>query len=818
MAKLTRVDGDVTIPDRLPVIALRDLAFFPYMVLPLLIGRPRSTAALEEAREGEGYLLLLAQQSSETEEPGTRDLHRVGTVVKLLQCSPLPDGTYRVVLEGIGRAFVERFSSSGNGFRARIAPYGEGDRAAGEPDSELQALVRRVRRMYADYVIFNERMPEGLDRTLEGVEDRVRAAHLMAGHFLIPVTEKQALLECDSDRTVYDKLHELLNRELEILQIEEKLDEEIRRQMDSDRRQHYLHEQLRAITKELGDNEPSEWAELEEKIRTAGLPAAALERAEREMSRLQKLNPVAPEAAVIRTYLDWIVHLPWSARTDDNLDVRHASELLDQAHFGLGEVKERILDHIAVLSLVGELQGPILCLVGPPGVGKTSLGRSIAQALNREFVRVSLGGVRDEAEIRGHRRTYVGALPGRVIQGMRRSGSRNPVFLLDEVDKMARDFHGDPGSALLEVLDPEQNRSFTDHYLELDYDLSDVLFLTTANTLADIPEPLRDRMEIIRIPGYLDTEKREIAQSFIWPSLLERHGLNRNSVELPDETVDRIVRRWTREAGVRELQQRLSRVARKMARLTADAAAAEDPEKAVSGATRIQPDDLREILGPPPYPESERESGPDRVGIANGLAWTAAGGEVLDVEVAVVPGSGKIQLTGTLGDVMKESAVAALTYARSRARRLGLDPRFHKEMDIHVHIPEGATPKDGPSAGITMAVALLSALMQRPTLADVAMTGEITLRGRVLPVGGIKEKTVAALRAGMRTVLLPAGNEPEIELLPQEVRDRVELVCVSTMDEVLEAALGAQPDLARDGGAVGALFLDPPDPGAQISQ
>jgi len=782
------------------------------MVLPLLIGRPRSTAALEEAQDGDGLVLLLAQKSPEVEEPGTQDLHRVGTVVKLIQCSPLPDGTYRVVLEGMGRARVDRFVGRGDGFRANVSPFGGGDRERAEPDAEFQAVIRRVRRMYADYVQVNQLMPEGLDRTLEGVEDRVRAAHLMAGHFLIPVADRQILLECESDHEIYGKLHEYLSREMEILQIEERLDEEIRRQLDSDRRQFYLQEQLRAINKELGEAGDSEWTELAAQIEAAGLPEAARERVDREMGRLRKLNAVAPEASVIRTYLDWIVHLPWSARSDDNLDVSHASVLLDEAHFGLTEVKERILDHIAVLSLVGELQGPILCLVGPPGVGKTSLGRSIGEALNREFVRVSLGGIRDEAEIRGHRRTYVGALPGRVIQGMRRSGTRNPVFLLDEVDKMARDFHGDPGSALLEVLDPEQNRTFTDHYLELDFDLSDVLFIATANTLADIPEPLRDRMEIIRIPGYLDTEKREIARSFIWPSLLDRHGLDQDSIELPDASVDRIVARYTREAGVRELQQRLGRVARKMARLEVES---KHPSSTVH---RIEVEGLRDLLGPSPYPEPERESGSDRIGIANGLAWTAAGGEVLDVEVAVVPGSGKIQLTGTLGDVMKESAVAALTYARSRARRLGLDPRFHKEMDIHVHIPEGATPKDGPSAGITMAVALLSALMARPTRPDVAMTGEITLRGRVLPVGGIKEKSVAALRAGITRVILPAGNEPEIELLPQEVRDRVELLCVRTMDDVLEAALGPKPDLMRDGGAVGTLFRDPPDPGAHVSQ
>jgi ATP-dependent Lon protease len=800
------------LPERLPVIALRDLVFFPYMVLPLLIGRPRSVAALEEADEGDGLILLLAQKTPGVEDPESGDLFRTGTVVKLLQLSRMQDGTSRVVLEGLGRVAVERFIPSQGGFRAKVNPFGEGDRLTNEGDSEFQALTRRVQRMFADYVAANERMPEGLDRTLEDVEDPVRAAHLMAGQLLLPVPEKQNLLEAETPRDSYRQLHAILTRELEILQIEERIDEEIRRQLDSDRRQHYLQEQLKAIHKELGGPPDADWVELESQLADATLPPPARERAERELGRLRKLNPVAPEAAVIRTYLDWILALPWVHRTEDNLDVPHASSILDAAHYGLSEVKERILDHIAVLSLVGELQGPILCLVGPPGVGKTSLGRSIAEALGREFVRVSLGGVRDEAEIRGHRRTYVGALPGRVIQGMRRSGSRNPVFLLDEVDKLARDFHGDPGAALLEVLDPEQNATFTDHYLELEYDLSDVLFIATANTLADIPEPLRDRMEIIRIPGYLDTEKREIAKSFIWPALMQRHGLKEGSVTLPDGTVDVVVARYTREAGVRELQQRLARTARKMAREVAEEGAD------ISAERTIAPDRLRDLLGPPPYPESERETSMDRIGIANGLAWTAAGGEVLDVEVAVVPGSGKIQLTGTLGDVMKESAVAAVTYARSRARRLGLDPRFHKEVDIHVHIPEGATPKDGPSAGITMAVALLSALLGAPTRPEVAMTGEITLRGRVLPVGGIKEKSVAALRAGIRQVLLPAGNEPELELLPEEVRERVEFLPVRTMDDVLEAALTQERGVDRDRGDAGAWFRDSGDPGIQISQ
>jgi ATP-dependent Lon protease len=603
-------------------------------------------------------------------------------------------------------------------------------------------------------------------------------------------------------------LAELLGRELEILRIEEKLDHQIRLQMDSDRRQHYLSEQLKAIHQELGESD-DDWDDLERSLVAAELPDDARERAEREFRRLRKLNPVAPEAAVVRSYLEWILALPWCTRTEDNLDVAHAARILDDAHFGLQEVKERIVDHIAVLSLVGELQGPILCVVGPPGVGKTSLGRSIAQALDRRFVRVSLGGVRDEAEIRGHRRTYVGALPGRVIQGMRRSGSRNPVFLLDEVDKLAHDFHGDPGAALLEVLDPEQNESFTDHYLELEFDLSDTLFVATANTLQGIPEPLRDRMEVIRLPGYLDTEKRIIARRFIWPRQIERHGLSPDALALTDDAVDAVIDRYTREAGVRELERRLSRIARKVARDVVEAD--EGSAGAERGGVRtVDADQLKELLGPPPYLPPDREEAADRTGIANGLAWTATGGEILDVEVAVVPGSGEVRLTGTLGDVMKESALAALTYARSRAARLGLDPQFHQKVDIHIHIPEGATPKDGPSAGITMAVALISALTGATSRPDVAMTGEITLRGRVLPVGGVKEKAVAALRHGITTVLLPTANLPDLEQLPEEVRNALRFCAVRTMDEVLEAALTELPGRSRSAA--------PADAGVRISQ
>ncbi len=810
MATLLRSDGTVEVPEQLPVIPLRDLVFFPYMVLPLLIGRAPSVAALEEAEAGDRLVLLVAQKEAGVEDPGQKDVYRLGTIIRVVQVTRLPDGTARVVMEGLGRGRIKRFRSWEKGFRATVEPVEGGERenpAAITPETE--ALARAVRRMFEEYVEINHRLPRELVATLATIEDRVRLAHVVSGHLLLTSTEKQELLESASLDRHLEILQEILIRELEILRIEEKLDEQIQRQMDSGRRQFYLQEQLKAISKELGATE-GESAELELLLQETPLPAHARERAERELDRFKRLNPVAPEAAVIRTYLDWILGLPWMEKTEDNLDVAHAAGILDRAHFGLEEVKERILDHIAVLSLVGDLQGPILCLVGPPGVGKTSLGRSIARALGREFVRASLGGVRDEAEVRGHRRTYVGALPGRVIQGMRRSGKRNPVFLLDEVDKLARDFHGDPGAALLEVLDPEQNRTFTDHYLEMEYDLSDVLFIATANTLAGIPEPLRDRMEVIRIPGYLTTEKRAIAQEFLWPKQAIRHGLGKDTVRLSPPALDRIISEYTREAGVRELERRIGGVARKLARGLAEGI--RSPEEPVA----VQPEELKELLGPPPYTPEPRESGDARTGIANGLAWTAAGGEILDVEVAVIPGTGKLQLTGTLGDVMKESAFAALTYARSRARLLGLEPQFHQEVDIHIHIPEGATPKDGPSAGITIAVALISALTDIPTRSDVAMTGEITLRGRVLGVGGIKEKAVAAHQGGIKKILLPASSAGELERLPREVREGVAFVLVHTMDEVLEGALVRVPT-ARLGNSQ-ELMDGSQDLGIQISQ
>ncbi|MXX33945.1 MAG: endopeptidase La [Gemmatimonadetes bacterium] len=792
MATLHRVDGSFEIPAELPVIALRDIVFFPYMVLPLLIGRPPSVAALTDARAGDRLALLVAQRDPGVDQPERADLYRVGTLVRVVQVTQLKGRTARAVLEGLGRARIDRFLPDEPPLRASVTLVtGREHETDPAPDPGLDALVRSAEELFREYVQLCDKIPDDLVATLSEATDRVRLAHLMAGHLLVASPEKQEILEAEDSVVRFELLLALLMREVDVLRIQQKLDEQMRLQMEIGEGPRPLEEQLDVLQPESRALDP-EWVELEIAIEEADLPGEVRDRVEREFGRLRKLNPVAPEASVIRTYLDWLLALPWKHETTDSLDADHAAEVLDAEHYGLEEVKERILDHIAVLSLVGKLQGPILCLVGPPGVGKTSLGRSIAGCLERSFVRVSLGGVGDEAEIRGHRRTYVGALPGRVVQGMRRGGSRNPVFLLDEIDKLARDFHGDPAAALLEVLDPEQNRTFTDHYLELEFDLSDVLFIATANTLGEIPEPLRDRMEVIRLPGYLDTEKLVIARRFLWPRQVARHGLEPFVPSISDGAIRRIIAEYTREAGVRELERRLSRVARKLARQVAGRGERGADEDGREPVERVEAAGLAGLLGPPVHLPHRREDGRDRAGIACGLAWTAAGGEVLEVEVAVVPGSGKIQLTGTLGEVMKESAFAAVTYARSRARWLGLSEQFHQEVDIHIHIPEGATPKDGPSAGITIAVALISALTNTPTRADLAMTGEITLRGRVLVVGGIKEKAVAALRGGIKRMLLPGANVVDIERLPDEVRTGVKLVPVESMDQVLREALVAR--------------------------
>jgi ATP-dependent Lon protease len=745
------------------------------------VGRPASLAAIEAAMAEDKIILLVAQRDGEKQEPAAADLHRTGVIGRIVQVSRLPTGTTRVLVEGIARARVTRYIPAGNVLRAAASPFPfEG----GAQDPETEAISRRVMNAFEEYVGLHRRIPPEIVTIIQSTDSAERQAFGIAAHVAVRFELRQSLLEAGTLRQLLDLLGELLSGEIELLRLERKIDDDVRGAMFQNQREFYLQEQLRVIHRELGEEDSDDFAELEAQVKKKTLPPIVEERTLRELRKLRRMPPMSPEFTVARNFVDWIVSIPWTERTDEMLDVAYARAILDADHYGLDEVKDRILDFIAVLSLVGRLDGQILCLVGPPGVGKTSLGRSIARALGRKFVRMALGGVRDEAEIRGHRRTYIGSMPGRIIQAMRRAEVVNPVILLDEVDKLGQDFRGDPAAALLEVLDPEQNTTFNDNYLEVDYDLSQVLFITTANSLAGIPEPLRDRMEILRIAGYLDHEKLAIARQYLLPRQIEANGLKKEEVVLEPDVLTAIMRGYTREAGVRELERRIARVSRKLARKRAE----------VAGVTAIQTvrvDDLKELLGTPPF-DPDDTSLEDKVGVASGLAYTSAGGEVLEIEVSVVKGRGKVQLTGTLGDVMKESASAALSYARARARALGIESEFYRTRDIHIHMPAGATPKDGPSAGIAIATAVISALTGVPVRGDVAMTGEITLRGRVLPIGGLKEKSVAAHRNKVSDVIIPHGNARDIEELPEEVRASVRFHPVKTMDEVLALALRTQ--------------------------
>ena len=820
---LTRDAERFEVPDKLPVLPLRDVVVFPYVVMPLVIGRAQSLAAVDASANDGNVVLLVAQKNADQQDPGAADLFRIGVVARLMQVVRLPNGTTKILVEGIARARVTRYATAAGTLRASIAAEPFVDPS--EPGDQ-SALGRRVLSLFEEYVSLHRRIPAEVVTLVQATASEERQACAVAAHLAVRHDVRQTLLEAPTLPALLSQLAQLIAAEIEILRLERKIEEDVRGSLFQNQREFYLQEQLKAIHRELGQ-EDDDFGDLEAAIEKKNLPELVKARAHRELRKLRRMSPLSPEATVARNFVDWVLALPWTERTDDALDVAKARLVLDEDHYGLAEVKERILDYIAVLSLVGKLEGPILCLVGPPGVGKTSLGRSIARALGRKFARMSLGGVRDEAEIRGHRRTYIGAMPGRVIQAMRRAEVINPVLLLDEIDKLGQDYRGDPASALLEVLDPEQNRTFSDHYLEVDYDLSHVLFITTANSLNTIPEPLRDRMEIIRLPGYLDHEKQAIARQFLIPKQLKQNGLNPDRVTFERETVPEIIHRYTREAGVRELERRIARVARKLARRraeissstndeviaasagpaivaepsppsrrrkkTAPVAAAATPEVVptalgVAVDQTVTPEDLRTLLGVAPY-DPDDTSLDDKVGVATGLAYTSVGGETLEVEVAVVRGRGKVQLTGTLGDVMKESASAALSYARSRAAALGIDRDFHKSRDLHVHIPAGATPKDGPSAGIAIATAVISALTGRPVRGDTAMTGEITLRGRVLAIGGLKEKSVAAHRNGIAHVIIPHGNARELEELPEEVKAGVQFHPVRTMDEVMALVL-----------------------------
>jgi ATP-dependent Lon protease len=775
---VTRGDETFEFQDRLPLLPLRDVVVFPYMTIPLLVGRLPSINAIEKAVARDRMLFVTAQKRSEVADPSHDELYRVGTVVRVLQLFRLPDGTMRVLVEGITRCRVERFFWSTDYYMVKVGVMPDLPGAG----TESEALMRHVLALFNDYVHLNRRIPDEVLVTANNITDPASLAHSVAAHLLVKVPQKQQLLEVPDAVEQLRLLGETLAGELEIVKLERKIEGQVRSQVHRNQKEFYLNEQLKAIRKELGhQNEFSnEIEELTEAIRKAKMPKEVAARAEKELDRLGKMSFMSPEATVVRNYLDWLVSLPWSRATRDKDSIEDVERILDEDHFGLRKVKERIIEYLAVLKLTKKIRGPILCFVGPPGVGKTSLGRSIARALGRRFVRVALGGVRDEAEIRGHRRTYIGSLPGRVIQSLRRAGSRNPVFLLDEVDKLGSDFRGDPAAALLEVLDPEQNHTFNDHYLEVDFDLSKVMFICTANSLYSIPPALVDRMEIIRLPGYLEGEKIEIAKRFLLPKQIEAAGLSAGDIRVGAPALRALVQRYTRESGVRNLEREIAGLCRKVAKRKAAG-------RLTRGAT-VTPANLHKYLGAPRFLDTmvERVA---RVGVANGLAWTETGGDLLTIEVSILPGKGELLLTGKLGDVMRESGQAALSYIRQRATQLGLEKWFYRDIDIHVHVPEGAMPKDGPSAGITMATAIVSALTGVPTRADVAMTGEITLRGAVMPIGGLNEKTVAARRAGVTTVIVPRGNEKDLAELPPEVRQSLKIVPVDNMDQVLDHAL-----------------------------
>src|SRR5256885_6217146 len=806
-----RRDAEVfNVPDRLAVLALRDVVIFPHVSMPLLVGRPASLAAVDSAMAEDRYILLVTQRSGDTDEPAAADLYRGGVVARIAQLARAASGAAKLLVEGPARVRVTRYGPNGDHLRAQFVSIE--DQTSPDELDEVEALARRVVSLFEEYVSLHRRIPPEVVTLVQGADSTARQAFGIAAHLSVRVETRQALLETSSLLALFRMLAEVLRSEIELLRLERKIDDEVRGSLFQNQREFYLQEQLKAIPREPGQDDGEDCEGREAQIAAKHMPEPVQARALREVRKLRRMSPLSPESTVGRNYVDWLLALPWSERSDDVLDVAHARRVLDEDHYGLEEVKDRILDYIGVLSLVGRMEGPILCLVGPPGVGKTSLGRSIARALGRKFVRMSLGGVRDEAEIRGHRRTYIGSMPGRVIQAMRRAEVMNPVILLDEVDKLGQDYRGDPSAALLEVLDPEQNRAFNDHFLEVDYDLSQVLFVTTANYLPQVPEPLRDRMEIIRLSGYLDQEKLAIARQFLLPRQLRQNGLAPESVTVDADVIPAIVQGYTREAGVRELERRIGRIARKLARRRAEQNAAEpsttpdgtalpnesEPAIPVVRDSHVGAADLKELLGTPPYDPAELTL-ESKVGVATGLAYTSVGGEVLEIEVSVVGGRGKLQLTRTLGDVMKESASAALSYARSRAGALGIDREFHRNRDLHVHIPAGATPKDGPSAGIAIATAIVSALTGMPVRGDVAMTGEITLRGRVLPIGGLKEKAVAAHRNRVAHVLIPYQNARDLDDLPPEVRSSVSFHPVRTMDEVLQLALEGRDSAAREG-------------------
>ncbi|MBU4534066.1 MAG: endopeptidase La [Eubacteriales bacterium] len=761
----------------LPLLPLRGILVFPYMVIHLDVGREKSVKAIEEAMSQDRFIFLATQKEAQTDSPEVEDIYEVGTVAEIKQLLKLPGGTIRVLVEGVARARTISYVQEDPYFNVEIEQYSE----VFDKTTELEALMRTLIQQFEQYVKLSKRVPPETVVSVVNIDEPGRLADIVASHLPLRIEDKQSIMECVEIDERLEHLCGILARELEIVELERRINARVRKQMEKTQKEYYLREQIKAIQRELGekDERVAEGEEYREKIATLKLPKEVEEKAIKEVERLEKMPPMAAEATVVRNYLDWLVALPWIKSTRDRLDINAAQIILDEDHYGLEKVKERILEYLAIRKLSKKMKGPILCFVGPPGVGKTSLGKSVARALERKFVRISLGGVRDEAEIRGHRRTYVGALPGRVIQGMRTAGSKNPVFLLDEIDKMSMDFRGDPSSALLEVLDPEQNNAFSDHYIEMPFDLSNVMFITTANVNYSIPRPLLDRMEVIYISGYTEEEKAEIAIRHLIPKQLKEHGLTAKTLSISENAVRRIIREYTREAGVRNLERQIAALCRK----TAKEIVAKKAKR-----VRVTMRNIEQYLGIPRYRYGVAELA-DQVGVATGLAWTEVGGDTLAIEVTVCKGKGGLVLTGKLGEVMRESAQAGYSYVRSRAATLGIDASFNEKVDIHIHVPEGATPKDGPSAGITIATALASALSGRMVRHDVAMTGEITLRGRVLPIGGLKEKVLAAHRAGIKTIIVPDANRKDLEEIPVNVKNQLEFILVEHMDEVLEAAL-----------------------------
>jgi len=763
----------------LPLLPLRDLVVFPNMIIPLFVGRAKSIAALDEAMEKDKQIFLVAQADAKIAQPDEDELFSIGTVGHIVQLLRLPDKTIKVLVEGKARARIREFLPSDDYFLVyteEVEPE--------EPEGiEAEALVRNVHQNFATYVKLNKRVPQDIAETVAEIDEPGQLADALIAHLNLKLENKQDLLETLNPIERLEKVSGFVRSEIEILQVERRIKSRVKKQIEHSQKEQYLNEQMRAIQKELGERDEfkAEMHDLEDRIKKKKMSKEATEKVMAEFKKLKMMSPLSAEAAVVRNYIDTVISLPWMEKTDDNFDIDQAEVILEEDHYGLKKVKERILEYLAVQKLVGKLKGPILCLVGPPGVGKTSVAKSIARAAGRRYIRVSLGGVRDEAEIRGHRRTYIGSLPGKIIQQLKKAGANNPVFLLDEIDKMSSDLRGDPTSALLEVLDPEQNHTFNDHYLDLDYDLSDVMFIATANTLHSVPPALMDRMEIIRLHGYTEDEKLAIAKGFLVPKQTEANGLADKNVTFADSALLTLIRRYTREAGVRSLEREIASVCRKVARRLAK----EGHEK---DTVRITAKSMPKYLGPFRYRLEQLEQ-KDLVGLTNGLAWTQVGGELLAAEAAVMPGKGKLYITGQLGDVMQESAQAALAYVRNRASRLGLPEDFYGKIDIHVHIPEGAIPKDGPSAGVTITTSIVSALLKTPVRQDVAMTGEITLRGRVLPIGGVKEKLVAANRSGISKVIMPRENEKDLHDIPASVLKGLEIVFVENMDEILRHAL-----------------------------